>query len=230
MLDNIYMNFTLNNRRAAVSAMPCDGAVFATDGADNKIFAIDRSGNTIECISSVRPYRRMRRDGHCGVTALGCCNGTARIYYLTDDFRETGYTNFQTGCTCKCHRYSELTDAMVTSIGNEMYIIGAFRQSAYLFDSDGKKLTKLCSTEDNEVLTDFVSLGNGVFAMGTLCGNTQTITVSDGETVQSGILPRGYTLRMLIPEGNILYGLFGRNYLYNLIVKIYENGALSLPK
>ena len=119
---------------------------------------------------------------------------------------------------------------MVTSIGNEMYIIGAFRQSAYLFDSDGKKLTKLCSTEDNEVLTDFVSLGNGVFAMGTLCGNTQTITVSDGETVQSGILPRGYTLRMLIPEGNILYGLFGRNYLYNLIVKIYENGDLSLPK
>ena len=234
MHDNAYRNFILNNSLAAVSAVADTERTFATDGFECRIHEFDSEGNFNEYHKTVRAYRRLRETSqNCSYTALGCCN-TAKIYYLSDNFRENGYTELdvtcENGCGCTCDDLSELTDGSVTVIGNESFIIGAFRKSAYLFDMNGKRLTRLCSAEENEVLTDFISLGNDVFAMGTLCGNTQTVTVSDNGVTQSSVLARGYTLRMLIPEGNEIYGLFGRNYIYNRIIKIYSNGVLQLPR
>lgn len=235
MWNNIYRNFILNNSLGAVSAITDENSTFATDGFECKIHEFDSENNYIDCHRTIRPYRRLRsNDNGCGNTALGCCN-SARVYFLSENFRETGYVQLDIscewgcGCSCGCDDLSEITDAMLVNSGNETYIIGAFRKSAYLFDINGNRLTKLCSADGNEILTDFVTLGSNSFAMGTLCGNSQTVTVSEGDNIQSAVLARGHTLRMLIPSGNELYGLFGREYIYNRIIKIYSNGILQLP-
>lgn len=236
MADNIYRNFILNNSLAAISAVALDDITLATDGQECKIHEFDVAGNFNEYHCTARAYRRLRvNDQTCLTTALGCCN-SAKVYFLSDRFRENDYVELDTscehncGCVCGCEDFSELTDASITVVGNEELIVGAFRKSAYLFDMDGRRLTRLCTADDGEILTDFISLGNGIYAMGTLCGNTQTVTVSDNGNTQSAILSRGYTLRMLIPDGSEIYGLFGRNYIYNRIIKIYSNGILSLPR
>ena len=203
----------------------------ATDGINCRIYQFDLNCSccTQCCKDTPRPYRRLRCNIDGSITALGCCN-TARVYYLDCNYCETGYTDLDTLIRNSCDSYGGLTDASVTVIGNESFIVGVFEKAAYLFDQSGKRLTKLCAAEENEILTDFVANGNNIFAMSTTCNSRQTITVSNGGSIQSGILERGYTLRMLIPKGDEIYGLFGRSYIYNRIIKIYSNGVLALPK
>lgn len=236
MTDNIYRNFTLDNSLSAVSAVVLENSTLATDGHECTIHELNINGNYNCRHRTTRAYRRLRDIGNnCNYTALGCCN-SARIYFLNSFLRETDYTELDTtcknscSCSCGCDDFGELTDGSLTTIGGELYIIGAFRKSAYLFDMNGKRLTRICETEGNEILTDFISVGNDTFAMGTLCGNTQTITVSANGDVQTANLNRNHTLRMLIPDGDEIYGLFGHNYIYNRIIKIYSNGILTLPK
>ena len=136
-------------------------------------------------------------------------------------------------CTWDCglgsEPFSELTDASLTQIGNETYIVGVFPKGAYLFDLNGRLTEQLCKTEGSEILTDFIHLPSGIFAMSTLCGNLRTVTVHDNGNIQSCILDRSHTLRMLIDVNGEIHGLFGQNYIYNLIMKIYS-GGLNLPR
>lgn len=233
MLDNIYRSFTLNNSHAAISATVDSLETLATDGFECQIYRLNTDGDTIQCHQTFRPYRRLRTYGGCLITALGCCEGNLNVYFLTENFRENDYITLNSSCGSNCNwgcsNWGELTDASLTQIGNDTYIIGVFRKNAFLFDLDGKRLTRLCTADNNEILTDFVSLTNGSYAMGTLCGNHQTITVSDGNNIQSCALSRTHVLRMLIPQGDELFGLFGRGYIYNRIIKIYSNGILTLP-
>lgn len=233
MLNNINRSFILNNSHAAISAILDLSETLATDGFECEIYRINQQGDIIQCMQTFRPYRRLRYNNGGQTTALGCCSSNPNIYFLTDNFRENHYVTLNIACSgncnCGCNTTWELTDASLTTIGNDTYIIGAFRKNAFLFDLEGKRLTRLCSADKNEILTDFVSLTNGNYAMGTLCGSTQTITVSDGENIQSCVLSKNYVLRMLIPKGDELFGLFGQGYIYNKIIKIYSNGILRLP-
>jgi len=233
MNNNINRSFTLNNCLAAVSAIPCGEYTYATDGHNCCIHIIKNDCCDECCQPTLRPYQKLRLNSDAGQrTALGQCTGR-RIYLLSDNFCETGYIDLSLSrnSSCGCGGTNgELVDASLVCIGSEVFIVGAFANGAFLFDSGGKRLTRLCSTEDGETLTDFISLGNDVYAISTLCGRTQTITVSDNGNIHSAILQGCFTLRMLIPDGNEIYGLFGQNYIYNRIYKIYSNGILTLPR
>lgn len=235
MEENNCRGFILSNSLAAVSAVPFDNYTCATDGVECLIHRFELDGTSDDCIRTIRAYRRLRRNSDtCTTTALGCCNSN-RLYFLTDNYIEQGYTELDVsceygcGCDCLCDDLSEVTDASVTVIGSDEYIVAAFRKSAYLFDMNGKRLTRLCVAEEDELLTDFIYPESGLFAMSTFRNNRFTITVSDNGTVHNAILERGNTLRMLIPLEDGIYGLFGRNYIYNRIIKIYSDGVLRLP-
>lgn len=235
MVENC-VSFILNNSLAAVSAVMKDGRIHATDGFENIIHRFDGDGTFIEHIDVLRPYRRLRNDSESPCfTALGCSCSSGRLYFLNSNFTETGYTDIDTscpqGCGCSkgCDDLSEVTDASLTFIGEERFIVAAFRKSAYLFDMNGRRLTRLCSAEADEILTDFISAGNGVFAMSTLRNSTRTVTVSDNGKIFTGILDPSYSLRMIFYFNGDIYGLFGRGYIYNYICRIYSDGEFSLP-
>ena len=227
-----YRSFMLNNCLAAVSAIPKECETIAADGIECCLHFFDNCGNCKGNEKTARPYRKLRFNNEiCQTTALGS-QGSNRVYFLTENFRETGFVSLKTkssACNCDCGSDC-LTDASLTRIGNENFIIGAFRNNAYLFDMNGKALTKLCTADEGEVLTDFISLGNDVFAMGTLCGSVQTVTVSQDGNILSSVLNRANVLRMLIPHGDDVLGLFGNCYIYNNIYRIYQNGILRLPQ
>ncbi len=231
MSENSNLSFVLGNCLAAVSAVPLENSIAATDGFQSKIHLFELDGTQKGCVDTLRPYRRLRSDGCSGYTAQSCCNST-RIYFLDENFRETDFLDLNTrrGCSCGGSSETEMTDSMTVCIGSERFAVGAFRRNAYLFDLKGKRLTRLCETAEGEVLTDFVYTGDGIFAMGTLNGNTTTISVSDNGTTARSILQSCYTLRMLIPIQNEIYGLFGKGYILNRIIKIYSNGVLNLPE
>ncbi len=233
MNNNSNQSFVLNNCLSAVSAIPFGECIYATDGHECCIHVINNNGCEECCRPTLRAYEKLRSNTQAGqITALGRCTGN-RIYLLSEGFSETGRIDLETrrGSSCNCGSGgSEIQDASLVCIGNEVFIVAAFSKGAFLFDSRGKRVTRLCSTENNEILTDFISLGNNVYAMCTLCGRTQTITVSDNGNTLSSILQSPFTLRMLIPKGDEIYGLFGENYIYNKIYKIYSEGRLSLPR
>lgn len=238
MTENRNSGFIMPNSLAAIAAVRLPDSIVASDGIGCRLHVFAQNGEFQRHINTLRPYSRLRKSAESeGYTALGCC-GAARIYTLDENFIETGYTELETacenacGCNCGgcCGNTCELTDAAETVIGNESFFIGAFRKSAYLFTPDGRRLTKLCSADRCETLTDFITFGTERYAMSTINGNTRTVTVSDGGITQSALLDRGYTLRMLIAEGGTVYGLFGRSYIYNRIIPIYCDGRLTLPK
>lgn len=232
MQNNISRSFILKNSLAAVSVTFFGGGFIATDGIECRIHRFDENGRYVCCGEAVRPYRRIRVFNGCA-TALGCDCGDPKLYLLDENLDEYDYVRLDIsgcGCSCGCEDFGEMTDASLTTIGNEIFIIGVFRSSAYLFDSTGKRLTKLCGAVGEEILTDFISLGNDIFSMSTLNKSVRTVTVRDNGRESSAILERGHTLRMLFEHEGDIYGLFGKNYIYNRIIKIYSDGTLILPK
>lgn len=229
MKENIYRNFTLNNSLAAISAIPYENHTLATDGANCFIHKIDTEGSYLCGYNTLRPLRRIRlTDNQCFVTALGCC-GDRRLYFLDENLLEKGFVELETPRIYRCSRQlSEITDASVITIGSQKFIAASFTKGAYLFDMKGNLLEKLCETEGDEILTDFVYLDNDTFAMVTLCENKQILTVSNGIESQNHVIDRNYVLRMLIPRNGEIYGLFGQNYIYNRIIKIFSENILFL--
>ncbi len=233
---NNEITFTLNNSLAATSATLNSDEIVAVDGINCLFHRLNQCGDYLCSESALRNYRRLRRGTENSYTALACCE-QARVYFLDRALNEfcfvtldaddgCGYT-----CSCGCEDFRELTDASVTSIGSEQFIIGAFRKSAFLFDINGKRLSKLCEADRNEILTDFIQVAPETYAMGTLRGDVTTVTVSENGIAKSAILERGHTLRMLFSnESGEIFGLFGKNYIYNKIVKIYSGGILTLPE
>ncbi len=229
MTDNVMRYFTLESSLAAVSAVMLGGSTLATDGVSPFIFEFDLNGNQTACHKTERPYIRLRAvEG--GFTATGGCGGQ-RVYFLNSQFNELD--SVLLGEPCHRQAYNNhtgcLTDATLTRLGSESFIIGSFEKSAYLFDTCGCRLTKLCTADTGELLTDFVPLGDGTYAMATKNSCGQSVTVSDGKSTQTASILNGYTLRMLIPSGNELFGLFGKSYIYNRIIKIYSCNTLLLP-
>lgn len=237
MKNNNETTFTLNNSLAAISATIVDNGIIASDGIGCSFHFFDESGNFCRTGDAFRPYRKIRkRECDEFFTALGCCERSL-VYFLDCNLNEYCVIELETenGCSCSCNcgcdEFTELTDASITRISDENYIIGAFRKSAYLFDMNGKRLEKLCETAKGELLTDFVSIGQNTYAMGTLQKNNVTVSVFDNGKIQSAFLEKGFTLRMLMPsENREIFGLFGNNYIYNKIIKIYSDGILSLPR
>ncbi len=222
-------SFVLDNANAAVTALVIDGCIHATDGANPCIYRFSSDGRQTCEIGTIRPYRRLRYDvSACGFTALGCCN-LNRIYTLSDSFSECSYTELDISALKSRECLTEITDASVTSIENRQYVVAAFGKSAHLFDLEGKWIEKLCIADDSEHISDFIYPRAGLFAFGTFKSNRFSVTVTDNAVTHSAVLDKRYTLRQLFAVGDAIYGLFGQSYIYNRIIKIYENGILSLP-
>ena len=237
MNENNQSVFILNNNMTTESAATRDQRIFATDGLSKQIQVFDSCGHFAEEITTVRTYRKLRYVDQSAVyTAISCCNRP--IIYCTDlSFNENGSvlldTTEQTACNDGCVQivdcYSELVDASVAYVGETAFFIGVFSKGAYLFDSDGKRLTRLCKTDKNESLLDFISFGNEKYAMCTLKNGIRTITISENKSTQSAILSSDISFKMLIADNEVVYGLFSQGYIYNRIIPIYSNGVLNLP-
>lgn len=233
MKINTETTFILNNSLAAVSASMSGESIIASDGINCLLHFFDNGGDFQKVESTIRAYRRLRKsqDGDF-FTAIGNCE-TPNVYFLDCNLNEFCLVELETEnrCNCRNHDRDVLFDVSVTKIGSENFIIGAFSKAAFLFDMNGKRLQKLCEADRNEILTDFISLGQDVYAMSTLRGKTRTVAVSDNGIVKSSILTNNYNLRMLLPyENNELFALFGKNYIYNKIIRIYSQNTLTLPE
>ncbi len=230
---NIARRFILDNSLAAISAVPLSDSTVATDGLTSCIRRFSVGCQAFESIQTLRPFLRLRENiVDSGYTAVSGCN--ARVYFLDDDFCETGFVDLDVtgcGCSCRCEsEFSELTDVSVACIGSESFIVASFKKSAYLFDRSGRRLTRLCETERCERLTDFIHPDSELFAMSVVTECARTVTVSDGGNIQTAILDSAYSLRQLIAmENREIWGLFGLGYIYNQIIPIYQNGVLLLP-
>ena len=216
-----------------MSADLSEDLIIASDGLNCLLHFFGSNGDFQRTESTIRPYRRLRRSKHNGLfTAIGNCE-IPTVYFLDCNLNEFCLLELEAENRCDCRNYNPdvLIDASVTKIGNESFIIGAFQNAAFLFDMNGKRLQKLCEADRNEILTDFVSVGQEIYAMSTLRDKTRTLTVSDNGNIKSAVLNGNYNLRMLLPsENGELFALFGRNYIYNKIIKIYFQGELSLPE
>lgn len=230
MDNNVIQSFILDNCLSAASAIPTENNIYATDGQSCCIHIIKCNCCNQCCQSVLRPYIKLRNNTQVGqITALDRCN-SSRIYLLSDNFCEEGYIQLNSSsCGCGGGNMGCLEDASLVCIGNEVLVVGVYPKGAFLFDTSGKRMTKLCQAEDGERLTDFIVLENQIYAMCAVRCNTQTITISDNGMIQSGILGNCLRLKMLIPKGNEVYGLFSQSYIYNKIIKIYSNGRLTLP-
>ncbi len=230
---NVLKTFILDNRRAAVSAVVNTDHIAATDGNECKIHIVNAENGCNRRIDTLRSYRRLRSDGSCGYTALACCE-RAEMYMLDENFRENDSVILNTlrdcGCGGACEGDTVLNDASFTTIGNERFIVAAFDKSVYLYDLCGRRQSLLCQADRNERITDFISPHHELYAMSTLKDGLRAVTVVDGDRTYGAILERGHTLRMLIDAGNgVIHGLFGKSYIYNRILPIYQNGVFSLP-
>ena len=232
--------FILNNCLNADSAVSKDRNILAVDGFNCQIHTFDCCGSARGCESVLRPYRKLRYDTQSdSYTALCGCN--QNIYCIDNNFNENGSVLLETnGNTCNCQCNSNgfcstntscaLTDAGITRIGNQPFIVGVFTNGAYLYDTNGKRLTQLCRTERGEELTDFIAFGEEKYAMSTIKNGNRIITISENGRTQSGILKCNLSLRMLFSENQTVYGLFGKSYIYNRILPIYSCGILNLPE
>ncbi len=230
MIYNDQTVFTLGNDLAAVSAITEEGRITATDGQNCQIHLFDSAGRLTERICSARSYRRLRRFGQTNAhTATACCN-SSDIFILDDSFNENARITLDSPCACTRCGVNGLVDAQAVCSEEGNYFIGAYSQGAYLFDENGARLKRLCRTDADEALTDFIAFGEECYAFATVCGNTQTVSISLCGDHTAYSLPRRYILRMLFYENSTLYGLFGRNYLYNHIIPLYRNGVFCLPK
>ena len=231
--NNALQTFILDNRCAAVSAVSTQENIAATDGKECEIHIINGENACNRRINTLRAYRKLRAHGNCGYTALACCD-RAEMYILDSDFREVDSLILDTTEPCACGGICEgdnnLNDASFTVIESEKFIVAAFDKNVYLYDLCGQRQSLLCTADRNEIITDFISPYQGLYAMSTVKAGIRTVTVSDGSDTHSAILGQGHTLRMLIDGGNgNIHGLFGKNYIYNKILPIYENGVFGLP-
>lgn len=227
MENNILRSFMLNNKLASVSATILPDSTLATDGFNCAVYHFDLCGNLIGCTNTAHPYIRVRKIDS-GYTAINRCEN--RIYFLNDCFVVQDFIDLRASSQNGCGRNGGvLTDSNLVEIGTEFFVSGAFPENAYLFDTNGRKFTRLCQTNTNEYLTDFLYISDNLFAMSSIQGKNRIITVSENQNTFSGILNSAYNLRMLIHYENAIYGLFGRCYLQNQIIKIYENGIFRLP-
>lgn len=220
--------FTLGNSLAAISAARRNGSIAATDGQSCFIHLFDGGGNFSRRIDTVRAYRRLRLIEN-GFAALACCD-SADIYILDCDFNEKSRITLDAPCDCRRSGINGLIDADAVTQCGRLRFIGGFSEGAYMFEQNGERAEKLCRADSREAITDFISAGNGCYALATVCGNTQTVSISTEKETVSAVLSRKYVLRTLFYESGTVYGLFGRNYIYNHIIPIYSDGVLTLPK
>ncbi len=215
-------SFMLNNSLAAVSALPLEEQILATDGFTPKIHIFERNGVFTDTAPTARAYRRLRCNPLNGnLTALACCN-EARIYFIGTEYRELCY------CDLK-DMGNEITDASVTLREEGAFIVAANRKNAFLLEPDGRPCDTLCKAEQGEEITDFINPTPELFALATVKNGACTVSVTENGITHTAMLSGKISLRMLLHSGGIVYGLFGFGYIYNRIIPIYFGGRLILP-
>ena len=223
---NECVNFVLDNSLAAVSAAMNGKHIYATDGHDCKIYKL-KCGCDVFCIPVMRPYRRLRTDPGSGGNRYTALSGNCRrIYFLCRDFAESGFADLETGFDGDT---GEITDAGITYVGGNPFIFASFDRNAYLFDMCGNRLSSIYSSPDGTLLTGFLSVTPTFYAASYIAGDFVIISVYDNGNTYTAIVPPGLSLRMLFAGDDGIYALFGANYIYNRICKIYTAGSLILP-
>ena len=215
--------FTLENSLAAVSAALKGGFVYATDGAECKVYRI------AECVcgcfyTTRRPYRRLRFDpgsgGERGTALSGDCR---RIFGFCGDFYETGYLEPDVPSG------GYLTDANVFYSGNTRYYAVSTGESAYTYDRCGNRSALLYAPPSGAVIEDFLAISPDYFAAGYVLNGMKFVSVTQNGNAYNAAVPEDIILRMLIAGDDGIYALFGEKYVYNRITKIYSGGTITMP-
>ncbi|MBO4453079.1 MAG: hypothetical protein J5793_04010, partial [Clostridia bacterium] len=123
---------------------------------------------------------------------------------------------------------NEITDAGVCHVGGKRFFFGAFRKTAYLFDVCGNRLAKLFNTPEGARLTDFLPVTPEFYAACFEQNRMRFVFVNDNGKESRATVPPGSSLRMLFAGEDGIYALFGTNYIYNRITRIYSSGVLDL--
>ncbi len=219
MNNSFGITFTLDNRLCAVAAFMRDGIIYATDGITNCLYIV----NSCSCIDSrplLRCYRALRFNEDMQLhTAL---SGTNRVSLLSEEFCEYASLSLSNDCEC-------LADASLCNMGGTAYILAAFPHNAALFDMSGREVFRICETDCDETIQSLICFGENRYAMASTQNGRQLLTVSDRESRYSAVIDKGLVLRSLFEYNGVIYGLFGRNYIYNTVYPIYSCGNLTLP-
>ena len=219
MNNNARQVFTLKNRLCAVSAFNREQTIYATDGITDFVYLVDSCGD-IECERLLRNYRALRFNENLDAYTAICSQRS--VYFLTAGLCEYAKITLESSRGCLC-------DASALTVNGTERILGAFDRYAAIFDADGRELYRVCETDCDEIIEGFICFGPDRYAMISRKGSNQLLTIYDRSEKQSEMVSRDTNLRMLYLANGVIYGLFGRNYLYNEVYPIYSCGNLRLP-
>lgn len=229
MAENAF-SFVLDNRLAAVTGAFSGGETYAADGIDPRIYNVTSRGSECGCregcgcyeaCTSARPYRVLRADpDSAGKRFTAVTGDNARVYSLDGCFAETGYIVPRTGGRT-------VTDACVYLSEGERRIAAVFGNAACGFGTDGSFKELLWRAPDGAYINSFWALTPDYRAACYTENGMDFFTVSENGRESAVPVPAGLNLRSVFAGDDGLYGLFGENYLYNRIARIYSNGTVS---
>ncbi|MBP5156201.1 MAG: hypothetical protein J6252_06450 [Clostridia bacterium] len=229
MAENAF-SFVLDNRLAAVTGVFSGGKVYAADGIDPRIYDVTSRGSECSCSEgcgcydacpTARPYRVVRSDPEPSGRRFTAVTGdSARIYTLDGCFAETGFIAPRTGGRT-------VIDACAYRSGNGTSIAAAFGNAALGFSGNGEYKELLWRAPEDSFINSFWALTPDYCAACYSRNGTDFFTVLENGIERTAPVPAGLNLRSVFAGDDGLYGLFGENYLYNRIARIFANGAIS---
>ena len=194
MGNSVSRAFLLEGNLAATSAFPDGDGITAADGRLKYVYRFFADGSHKK-ISTLRAYRRIRKDragGGAGCTAL--CGAAQRIYSTDADFTEKGFTDLyaDTGTN-----YGVITDAGSASVGGKRYFYAAFAKEACLFDLCGSRVATVYSAPEGAFLTDFLPVTADYFAAAYEKRGMRFVYVNENGKEKTAAVPAGLSLRMI---------------------------------
>ena len=229
MAENAF-SFVLDNRLAAVTGVFSGGKIYAADGIGPRIYDVASRGDECACSEgcgcheacpTVRPYRVVRSYPEpSGKRFTAVTGDSARIYTLDGCFAETGFIAPRTGGRT-------VTDACAYRSGNGSGIAAVFADAACGFGMNGEYKELLWRAPEGAFINSFWALTPDYCAACYSRNGTDFLTVRENGKESISPVPAGLNLRSVFAGDDGLYGLFGENYLYNRIARIFANGAIS---
>ena len=231
MAENPF-SFILDNRLAAVTSAFSGAGIYAADGAEPRVYDVSARSGECGCgegcgcypsCTTVRPYRVLRSDPTSAGRYTAVTGTDRRIYTLDNCFSETGYTVVQNGG-------GSVTDACVYRADGETRYAAVSGNAACGYDRNGNFEELLWSVPEGAYLNSFWALTPEYCAACYSRGGMDFFAVRENGVQTSVPVPEELNLRSVFAGDDGVYGLFGINYLYNKIARIYANGAVSFEK
>ncbi len=218
-MNNDFLNETaiLLPTRGASSGVAVNKTEYAVvDGMTPYIYIFSFCGMYKGAVPTLRPYRKLVYSMDDDIYYSLGCNCSSDIYTLNCRFEETD--------KIRSEATSRITDISLSESGelilSQLHSVNAFTRNGTLSREIRKQNYSL-------FYNGFVETESGS-AEGVSKNDTEHIRLTINGDEISAVIPTGTTLKNLFStDGGGIYGFFGKNYVNNYIVPLYENESFN---